>query len=129
MQAEQLQSQGPVLTEPKVEAPPVAHVQIHTRASRAERLVQASFIWPALLVVLLLSIFPLIISLYLSMTHLSFVPGGFEIRFIGLENYRILLFGSEQNHFLGALKPPSFAGWVVFGAGVALLLWWLASAA
>jgi multiple sugar transport system permease protein len=102
---------------------------MHTRASRGERLVQASFIWPALLVVLLLSIFPLIISLYLSLSNLAFVPGGFEIRFIGLDNYRQLLFGSEQTHFLGSLKPPAALGWVVFGAGVALLLWWLASAA
>lgn len=129
MQAEQLQTQGPVSTEPELEAPPVVHVQMHTKASRAERLVQASFIWPALLVVLLLSIFPLIISLYLSLSHLSFVPGGFEVRFIGLENYRVLLFGSEQTHFLGVLKPPNLVGWVLFGAAVAGLLWWLARAA
>ena len=85
--------------------------------SRAERLVQASFIWPALLVVLALSIFPLIISLYLSLSHLELVKGGFDVRFIGFDNYRTLLFGSEQTHFLGLLTPPSLLGWLVLAAG------------
>lgn len=107
----------------------MADARLHTVESRRERAVQASFIWPALLVVLLLSIFPLLISLYLSLSHLSFVPGGFDIRFVGLENYRILLFGSEQTHVLGSLKPPSIVGWLIFAAGVGLLLWLLISIA
>jgi multiple sugar transport system permease protein len=87
-----------------------------------ERLAGNVFILPAVLVVLFLSIFPLIISLYMSLSRLKFVKGGFEIKFVGLANYRKLLAGSEQTHFLGAMAGPSPAGWLVFGAVVVLLL-------
>ncbi len=70
---------------------------------------------------LALSIFPLIISLYLSLSDFELVKGGFDIRFIGFENYRVLLFGSEQTHFLGSLKPPSLLGWLVLAAVAGLL--------
>jgi len=91
--------------------------------ARLDRLAGSVFIWPAVLVVLFLSIFPLIISLYLSLAHFKFVKGGFEIRFAGLANYRKLLVGSERTHFLGKLTEPSTAGWVVFALVIALLLW------
>ena len=87
-----------------------------------ERLAGNVFILPAVLVVLFLSIFPLIISLYMSLSRLKFVKGGFEIKFVGLANYRKLLAGSEQTHFLGAMAGPSPLGWLVFGAVVVLLL-------
>lgn len=80
------------------------------------------FIWPAVLVVLFLSIFPLIISLYLSLSRFKFVKGGFEIRFVGLANYAKLLFGSEGMHFLGLLARPSPLGWLVLALVAALLL-------
>ena len=79
------------------------------------------FIWPALLVVLLLSIFPLIISLYLSFSRFKFVKGGFEVKWIGLGNYKKLLVGSEKTHFLGKMEQPTTFGWIVF-IGVILLL-------
>ena len=70
MQLEQ-QAQGPVLEEPGLEAQIIpSPTQLRTIDSRVERLVRASFIWPALLVVLLLSIFPLLISLYLSLSRI-----------------------------------------------------------
>ena len=81
------------------------------------------FIWPAVLVVLFLSIFPLILSLYLSLSRFKFVKGGFEIKFVGLANYRKLLAGSEKKHFLGLVAEPSLVGWLVFGVVVALLAW------
>jgi multiple sugar transport system permease protein len=81
-----------------------------------------------LLVVLLLSIFPLFVSLYLSLARISFVPGGFEVRFVGLDNYRKLLLGSERTHFLGVLRDPSPLGWIIFGAGVVLLAGWILAA-
>jgi multiple sugar transport system permease protein len=64
----------------------------------------------------------LIVSLYLSLSRFKFVKGGFEFKFVGLANYRKLLLGSEQAHFLGALAGPSSVGWLVFGAVVVLLL-------
>jgi multiple sugar transport system permease protein len=81
------------------------------------------FIWPAVLVVLFLSIFPLILSLYLSLSRFKFVKGGFEIKFVGLANYRKLLAGSEKKHFLGLVADPSLVGWLVFAVVVALLAW------
>ena len=89
----------------------------------AERAAGSVFIWPAVLVVLFLAIFPLIISLYLSFSRFQFVSGGFEFRFVGLANYRKLLAGSEKTHFLGLMADPSLLGWLVFAAGGAVLAW------
>ncbi len=90
-----------------------------------ERVARAVFLWPALLVILLLSIFPLLASLYLSLSRLQFVPGGFELDFVGLRNFRTLILGSEKTHFLGVLRPLTAAGWVSFGAVCGLLGWGL----
>src|SRR6185503_6405949 len=81
------------------------------------------FLWPALLVILALSIFPLVVSLYLSLSRLQFTSSGIDIRFLGLSNYQTLLFGSEQIHFVGLAKPPSLIGWAIFLAIVAALVW------
>jgi multiple sugar transport system permease protein len=87
-----------------------------------DRLGTSTFILPAVLVVLFLAIFPLIISLYLSLSRFKFVRGGFQFTFVGLANYRKLLFGSEQRHFLGVTGIPSLVGWLAFAAVVVLLL-------
>ena len=87
--------------------------------------VRAAFIWPALLAILFVSIFPLVVSLYISMSRLKLVRGGFEFRFIGLDNFRELYFGGEQRHFLGVTRPPTPLGWLVLGAGLGLLGWGL----
>jgi multiple sugar transport system permease protein len=128
MHWEQQQAQGSAREGSSLEAPALGDVRSHAITSRSERLIRASFIWPALLVVLFLSIFPLYVSLYLSLARISFVPGGFEIRFVGLDNYRKLLLGSERTHFLGVLRDPSPLGWIIFGAGVVLLAGWIIAA-
>ncbi len=89
---------------------------------QAERLAGNVFLWPAVLVVLFLSVFPLIVSLYLSLARFRFVKGGFEIKFAGLANYRKLLLGSEKRHFLGVMATPSPVGWLVLAVVIALLL-------
>jgi multiple sugar transport system permease protein len=86
---------------------------LHVLGSRADRWARHVFIWPAAIVILALSIFPLIISLYLSLSRFKLVRGGFEITFIGLLNYRKLLLGSEQKRFLGVMAAPSALTWVV----------------
>src|SRR5215471_13990214 len=91
--------------------------------SRADRLAPAVFLLPAVLVVLAMSIFPLIVSLYLSLTRFKIGKGGFTFTFIGLLNYKKLLFGSQQFHFLGTLQPISAIGWVFVAAVAALGLW------
>jgi multiple sugar transport system permease protein len=90
--------------------------------------VRAAFIWPALLAILFVSIFPLLVSLYISLSRLRLVRGGFEFRFVGLDNFRELYVGGEQAHFLGVARTPTPLGWVVFGAGVGLLFWGLVRA-
>ena len=80
---------------------------------------------PAVLVVLAMSIFPLLVSAYLSLSRFRFVRGGFELNFIGLLNYKKLLLGSEQFHFLGTFGELSAVGSAVLGIaaiGLTLLL-------
>ncbi|GAB4546715.1 MAG: hypothetical protein Kow0063_41210 [Anaerolineae bacterium] len=93
----------------------------------AERAAGNVFILPAVLVVLFLAIFPLIISLYLSLSRFKFVKGGFEIKFVGLANYEKLLAGSEKTHFLGVLGNPSPLGWLVVVIVVGFTAWGLVS--
>ena len=76
---------------------------------------------------LFLAIFPLIVSLYLSLSRFKFVPGGFEFKFVGLANYRKLLAGSQKTHFLGKLADPSPLGWLLIAVVVALSVWGLVS--
>ena len=90
--------------------------------------VRAAFIWPALLAILFVSIFPLVASLYISLSRLKLRRGGFDFRFIGLDNFRELYVGGEQAHFLGVARSPTPLGWVVFGAGIGLLCWGLVRA-
>ncbi|HYJ71500.1 MAG TPA: sugar ABC transporter permease [Actinomycetota bacterium] len=90
--------------------------------------VRAAFIWPALLAILFVSIYPLLASLYISLSRLKLVRGGFEFRFVGLDNFRELLVGGEQGNFLGVQRPLGPVGWAVMATGVALLGWGLVRA-
>jgi multiple sugar transport system permease protein len=78
---------------------------------------------PAILIVLFLSIFPLLVSLYLSFAQVNFVKGAVNIQFVGLRNYASLLTGGEQRHFLGKLGALSPAGWLVFVLFVGFMLY------
>jgi multiple sugar transport system permease protein len=88
--------------------------------SRADRMASSVFIMPAVLVVLFLAIFPLLISLYLSLSRFKFVKGGFEINFVGLANFQKLFLGLEKTHFLGLIALPSIVGWMVLASVFAL---------
>ncbi len=79
---------------------------------------------PAVIILLAFAIFPLIISIYLSLCRFALAPGGFKLTFIGLYNFRRLLFGAQQYHFLGTFKPLGWPEWIVFGAFVVLVLIW-----
>jgi multiple sugar transport system permease protein len=81
---------------------------------------------PAVVALLFLSIFPLIISLYLSLARFDLARGGFTLTFIGLANYRKLLLGSERTHFLGLFTPSGPLHWLLFGLVVAALAIFLA---
>lgn len=95
-------------------------------SSRSERWAGKAFVLPAVLVVLFLSIFPLIVSLYLSFAHMRFFKGQLEINFVGWHNYYKLLFGSGKTHFLGLMRAPSLVGWLILlGVVVLLALMWV----
>ncbi|GAB4116679.1 MAG: hypothetical protein Fur005_35660 [Roseiflexaceae bacterium] len=114
----------------RTEAPPAPTVgALHTLSSGVDRWARHVFIWPAALVVLSLSIFPLLVSLYLSFSRFKLVRGGFDITFIGWLNYRKLLFGSEQKRFLGVFAAPTPLTWLIVGALSALAIWLIIRAA
>jgi multiple sugar transport system permease protein len=78
------------------------------------------FIWPTVILILLLSIFPLVASVALSLSRLAFHQGGVDLKLIGFANYQQLLFGLERSHFLGVLKSPSPLGWAIVAVTAAL---------
>ena len=84
------------------------------------RLARNAFLWPALLVILVLAIFPLLASLRLAMSPFRLAQGGFEPQFVGLTNFSNLFFGADKNHYLGLFRAPTAVGWVVFLGGTAL---------
>jgi multiple sugar transport system permease protein len=120
------QPQGPPLTGAGLEAPRPGSRSLDRLGARLERLAPTVFLLPAVLVVLLFSIFPLVLSLYISLVRLQFVPGGFELTFVGLQNYANLVTGLDQREFLGVLAGLSPLGWAVMGVTAAGAAWWLA---
>jgi multiple sugar transport system permease protein len=90
---------------------------------------RSAFIWPALLVLLFMSVFPLFVAVDLSFSQVDLVRGGFDIRWIGLDNFRQLFSGSQKSEFLGLSRSPTPFGWAVIVAGVAALVWGLVRAA
>jgi len=81
------------------------------------------FIWPTVLLILALSIFPLVASVALSVSRLAFSQGSVDLKFVGFNNYQSLLSGTERTHFLGLLKPPNAIGWGIV-IGIAALTAW-----
>src|SRR6266540_7161394 len=79
---------------------------------------------PTILIVLFLSIFPLVVSLFLSFARVNFARGGVDISFVGFSNYQKLLFGSQQRHLIGKLGEMSPLGWFVFLLVTGALLYW-----
>ena len=73
--------------------------------ARLDRSAAGVFILPAVAVILAFSIFPLLSSLYVSLSRLSFSQGGVELKFVGFNNYAKLLFGIDRPHFLGVAGP------------------------
>jgi multiple sugar transport system permease protein len=80
---------------------------------------------PAVLVVLLLSVFPLLLSIFTSLSRIKFVKGGVDIKYVGLKNYEKLLEGSGQRRFLGRFDDPTTVGWIVLMVFIAVMIYWL----
>jgi len=80
---------------------------------------------PAILLVLSLSIFPLVVSLYLSMSQVQFVKRSFEITWVGFANYASLLSGNYQREFLGRVDPLGIPEWIVLALFTVFMVWML----
>ncbi len=86
------------------------------------------FIFPAVFLILVFSIFPLVASLLISFTRIRPRMGGYQIRWVGLKNFKKLFSGSEQDHLLGTMGGGiSVLGWLVIVVVAVLLVWWLYS--
>ena len=74
---------------------------------------------PTVLLVVFLSIVPVIFSGYLALSRFRFVKGGFEIKFLGLDNFEKLIIGSQQRRFIGDLGQTPWWAWAALAAFVA----------
>lgn len=83
------------------------------------------FIMPAVVMILIFSIFPLIASLIIALSRVRLKAGGYQIRFVAWKNFEKQFFGSEQFHFLGTFTSISILGWLLLSAVGLWLIWWL----
>ena len=90
-----------------------------------DRQSRSLFVMPAVVMILIFSIFPLIATFILSLSRVRLRGGGYRIRYVGTRNYEKQIFGSEQWHFLGTFEGVSVLGWIVTAAVAGLLAWWL----
>jgi multiple sugar transport system permease protein len=81
-------------------------------------------ILPAIVILLGFAIFPMIASAWLALSRFSLAPGGYNLRFVGWRNFRKLLFGSEQFHFLGTFGTLAVLEWLVLAALAGLIGYW-----
>ena len=105
-----------------------APTEVHARESRDEwidRHAGRIMVLPAVIILLCFAIFPLIVSIYLSLCRFALAGGSFTLTFIGLYNYRRLLFGAQQYHLIGTLKPIEVSGWIAFAVYAVAVLYWL----
>jgi multiple sugar transport system permease protein len=93
--------------------------------ARVDRHAGAVFILPAVIVILAFSIFPLLASLYVSLSRLSFAEGGLDLKFVGFDNYEKLLVGIDHVHFLGVIGRPTALSMVVLVAAYGLIAYLL----
>ncbi|MFN8531522.1 MAG: sugar ABC transporter permease [Anaerolineae bacterium] len=105
-----------------------ASQETHQQAKgiHSDRTAKYAFLLPTVFFILLLSVFPLVSSLLLSLTRVNFVRGGLDIQFVGFANYEKLLFGSGQRHFIGSLQAPSLGGWLFLLVSSVLMIGWFA---
>ena len=105
----------------------MAFLEARDRRDRAAEWVDRNagkvFILPAVLTLLAFSLFPLLVSAYLTLTKLKFAAGGFKLRFVEWLNFKKLIFGSQQYHLLGTFDPLGAIEWLIIGAIYALLLY------
>ncbi len=116
---------NPNLTEPSGAVLVKPQNRMHNLASWLDASARYVLLLPAIIVVLILALFPLLVSLYLSFSRFKFVKGGFDISFIGLENYQRLLGGTDTRVFLGKFGTIPLLGWALLAVLVGIMLYML----
>jgi multiple sugar transport system permease protein len=106
-------------------AAPTVTAARQTRDEWMDRNSGRIMVLPAVLILLAFAIFPLIISVYLSLCRFALAGGSFTLTFIGFFNFRRLLFGAQQYHFLGTFKPLEWPEWIALIVFVGSVLYWL----
>ena len=105
----------------------MAYLEARDRRDRVAEWVDRNagkvFILPAVLTLLGFSLFPLLVSAYLTLTKLKFAAGGFTLRYVEWLNFKKLIFGSQQYHLLGVFDIFSIAEWLILAAIFAFLLY------
>ena len=105
-----------------------ATIRMASRETRDEWLDRNSgriMVLPAVVILLAFAIFPLIVSIYLSLCRFALAGGSFTLTFIGLFNYKRLLFGAQQYHLIGTMKPLETPQWIALAAYAAMIFYWL----
>ena len=105
-----------------------ATAAISSRETRDEWLDRTSgriMVLPAVIILLAFAIFPLIVSIYLSLCRFALAGGSFTLTFIGLFNYKRLLFGAQQYHLIGTMKPLETPQWIALGVYAVVILYLL----
>jgi multiple sugar transport system permease protein len=105
-----------------------ATATISSRQTRDEWLDRNSgriMVLPAVIILLAFAIFPLVISIYLSLCRFALAGGSFTLTFIGLFNYKRLLFGAQQYHLIGTMKPLETPQWIALGVYAVVILYLL----
>ena len=104
----------------------MAYLEARDRRDRVAEWVDRNagkvFILPAVLTLLAFSLFPLLVSAYLTLTKLKFAAGGFTLRYVEWLNFKKLIFGSQQYHLLGTFDVFGIVDWLILGLIYALLL-------
>ncbi|MFY8098584.1 MAG: carbohydrate ABC transporter permease, partial [Allorhizobium sp.] len=60
----------------------------------------------------------------IAVSRIRLTGGGFQVRFVGLQNFTKQFAGNDQVHFLGRLGELSVLGWIVSLAITGLIVWW-----
>jgi len=83
------------------------------------------FIFPAVFLILIFSIFPLVASLLITFTRIRPRAGGYQVRWVGFNNFKKLFTGSEQYHLLGTFEGIGVFGWAVIILTTVVVIRWL----
>ena len=76
---------------------------------------------PAVIAILLFSIFPLLVSAWLAVSRFKLAAGGYAVDFIGGLSFKKMLYGSQQAHLIGTMNAPGPGSWLIFATLLVLL--------